>query len=709
MTTLRQGFVGFGGGLLAWLSVACGGTTLATREGPSDEPDELADVPCRAWEPGDAAWSSLPGPQPAALAGMRASASGRYLYAVGSWREAGNLRQQALRSRDLGETWCVVETPSDVTTLAPSPSSETVLYALSAPAAGEGAHLLRTSDGGATWEQSNTTLPEGVSGELAASAGSVDTVWFVAPDPLKQHALHYSQDAGETWSERSPPAFESFYGSVEDYSFGTVDGLAVDPTSSNRLLAWGTVTTATESESRPHWFSSEDAGDSWSELAGPVLSVGQTYLGNVSVTSDAGGQLFLTAEGAPQRSLDWGETWTELDALPAHGLTVGTLGGTEPGQFFAWSARGRGPFEVGGGLWRSVDGGAHWKLLGLPTDGQLVPVLAPAKDKLVGLTPLGISNTTDGGKTWRVGAVTPLPLHLAQPLAEGSKLWATDLRGWSQGPGLRSGDGGLTWSPTAEVSGQLLLDSSDPDVAFAGAVWGSDALQRTEDGGKTWTPIELPEARIAAAATCRDGSSCLYATLQRDIPNGRACSIIKSEDRGRTWSDEIAISHTLCGSEQTLTVMPDDPQHLLNACGTAVCESKDGGASWKEHGVSAERYVLAIVPLSDGVVLAATGGASALEPPVLVRSEDGGATWTEVLNVGAGRFFASAAAPNTVFLVSPVSNEPDAIYRSDDAGLTWQAIANDPDATPVLDVFSIADGADGGFVASTLHGLVQFR
>lgn len=697
----------FGGVLLCSLSVACGAMQSVPEP---EEPDELASVPCAAWEPGEGDWSSLPGPMPAALAGLRASASGRYVYAVGSWREAGSLRQQVLRSRDLGDTWCVLETPTDVATLAPSPSSDMVLYALTAPASGEIPRFFRTSDGGATWLESETALPPGASGELATSVGSLDTVWFIGPGPAKQHVLYYSQDGGESWSQPSPPALESSFEDPEQYVVAGVDGFAVDQASSNRLLAWGRVTTPAGTTAR--WFSSDDAGDSWGELAGPALTVGQAYSAQFRVATDVGGALYLAIDDTLKRSDDWGETWTEQGALPDRGLSVETLGTTEPGRLFAWDARGVSAFASEGGLWRSVDGGSHWKALGLPADGQLVPTLAPAaSDMLVGLTPLGISNTKNAGMTWQVGAVNPLPVRLAQPLVKGSGLWATDLLHWEVGPGLRSADGGLTWSQTAEVSGELLFDGGNSDVAFAGGRWGSVALQRTDDGGRTWTPIEHPQAQLAALATCRDGSSCLYATLERNIPHGYACSIIKSEDRGRTWSDEVSISPELCG-ELTLTVMPDDPRHLLNACGTAVCESRDAGATWDKHAVSNERYVQAILPLSDGVVLAATapfGARDIEESPVLVRSVDGGTTWTHVLDVGAGRFFASAAAPNTVFLLSPASNAPDTVYRTDDAGLTWRSIANDSDAAAALDVFSIADGPDGGFIATTLQGLVQFR
>src|SRR6185503_20190263 len=104
---------------IAFLTLACGSCGSSA---PSA--DVLAAVPCTSWRPSDADWSSLPASRPAVIGALGASPSGRYLYTVGTWFDAGTLRHQILRSRDLGETWCGLATPDDVAEVAPSPASE---------------------------------------------------------------------------------------------------------------------------------------------------------------------------------------------------------------------------------------------------------------------------------------------------------------------------------------------------------------------------------------------------------------------------------------------------------------------------------------------------------------------------------------------------------------------------------------------------------
>src|SRR4051812_31027804 len=144
-------------GLIAGLAMGCGGGDAAPD--PSDV--VLGAVPCEAWRPSDADWSSLPTSRPAILGIPSASPSGNYLYSVGTWFDAGKARRQILRSHDLGDTWCVLPTPDEVALIAPSRASGTVLYALTCPPAASAPYLLRTTDGGATWTTAATGLPDG--------------------------------------------------------------------------------------------------------------------------------------------------------------------------------------------------------------------------------------------------------------------------------------------------------------------------------------------------------------------------------------------------------------------------------------------------------------------------------------------------------------------------------------------------------------------
>ena len=76
-----------------------------------------------------------------------------------------------------------------------------------------------------------------------------------------------------------------------------------------------------------------------------------------------------------------------------------------------------------------------------------------------------------------------------------------------------------------------------------------------------------------------------------------------------------------------------------------------------------------------------------------------------------GFLAASAAHPETVFLISGRSNRADAVYRSDDSGATWRLASPPAEATDDLGfkIMALADKPGGGFIASTLYGLVQFK
>jgi photosystem II stability/assembly factor-like uncharacterized protein len=711
--------------VIACLAIGCGGGDVAPD--PSDV--VLAAVPCEAWRPSDADWSSLPAPRPAILGAPSASPSGNYLYSVGTWFEAGKARRQILRSHDLGETWCVLPTPDQVALITPSRASGTVLYALTCPQGGGAPHLQRTIDGGATWATPVGGLPDGfadcsgASSLLQTSVTDPNAVWLngIAGTGPYGSSLYVSHDGGESWTVPYPPAWTSAY----PLSYAFADGLLVDPIAATRVLAWGTVETFDSDTGRlvqepERWFSTQDLGSTWREIEAPPTLAGSRP---PVVLVDVGSSLYVQTETGLLRSSDWAETWSAR-TLPDPLARPTTLSSGRAGQLYAWNVYAGLYVGADATVWRTDDGGASWNPLSVPLDPAIDPVLSlHGGDVVVGVGLFGMSTSKDGGRTWTAGPLVPAPGNLAQSPVDWRRIWADDHvppagqteRGTSS-PSLQSTDGGLTWTVVGDASGRVLMDGASADVAYQGVYFGSGGPARTEDGGRTWVPFPGPDAGgIAAAATCPPPGSCLYVLASLTTESDDACSLARSDDHGRTWTQAQPVPAQLCWGAPTIAASPDEPAHLVAACVDSLCETSDGGQSWTSHAVGTDpkRMFDSILFTRGGVVLAATTGTTYPGDPersVVARSTDGGSTWTEVMPEG-GVLAASAAHPETVFLISRRSNGADAVYRSDDSGATWNLASPPAETTDNLGfkIMALADTPEGGFIASTVYGLVQFK
>ena len=710
--------------------------TTPTIDPPTPTTDPLGSVPCEPWHPSDADWSSLPTSRPARVGSLTASPSGKYLYAVGSWVDEGVVNNQILRSASLGETWCVLPTPEAIAQVAPSPASETILYALTRAAAGQPPSLLVTKDGGATWNAPLPSLPSAPSGPLYTSFTDPSTVWLKGAYMLVGNPWLVSRDGGATWTTPTPPelAASSDLASL-DTPYAFIAGLVVDPNTPDRLLEWGTVQTLEmwESGSTPdRWFSSEDGGSTWRELDAPPARPASVLTGvSEPMLVDRGSKLYLQTDAGLLRSDDWGETWRPLDPLPEESTNLTTLGSGKTGHLFAVSSRSPVRGEVQPRLWNSSNNGSTWQVVPLPSDPDFAPLLSPdGGDVIVGLSNLGMLTTADHGKHWLQHGIIPAPSSLAQSPAAWQRLWATGLitnEGGSKGAvamgvspagsaALQSVDGGLNWTPISDVDGPLYMDGASADVALSGPNDSGNLGQRTEDGGQTWEPFTLPRnGYIGRVAVCPAPASCAYLIVQDRL--GVGCRLARTDDRGRSWN-ETAVPFELCSGSPTLAISPDDPNHLVAACSSSICLSRDRGVTWttaQRIGPNSDYYVTALAFLQDDVVLAVTTTGYAVDtlPPVLARSTDGGVTWDKLREITGRAFKVSSVRPRTVFMIGSAVNEPAAVYRSDDAGATWALFP--PSAGAALggstsfSSYSISDRVGGGFIAATSLGLLQFN
>ncbi|MEM8926810.1 MAG: sialidase [Bacteroidota bacterium] len=241
------------------------------------------------------------------------------------------------------------------------------------------------------------------------------------------------------------------------------------------------------------------------------------------------------ASGGIWKTVDGGINWKPVfDKQRVHSIGALALAPSEPEVVYAGTGESfiRSNVSIGNGVWRSTDGGATWKHLGLENTGRISRILVhPTNPEVAyvaalghGYTPQqerGIYKTADGGKTWKqvlhvdkhTGA-SDLVMDPFNPRILFAGMWSLEIRPWirkSGGPGggiYRSLDGGETWEklkskglPKGEVGkialamtpaqqGRLyaLIETGD-GIPLDGEPTNSGELWRSENRGSTFALI----------------------------------------------------------------------------------------------------------------------------------------------------------------------------------------------------------------------------
>jgi photosystem II stability/assembly factor-like uncharacterized protein len=190
----------------------------------------------------------------------------------------------------------------------------------------------------------------------------------------------------------------------------------------------------------------------------------------------------------------------------------------------------------------------------------------------------------------------------------------------------RGGD----WAVEVSLGGSgaqcLAVDPHDGDAVFAGLRAGG--VQKTTDGGRTWTDCALPKPGVfSLAVSARDGA--VYAGTEPS-------ALFRSDDGGRTWRELDALlalpsrptwsfpPRPWTSHVRWIAPSPHDADLLLVGIELGgLMRSTDGGASWQDHRPGAQRDVhsLAWHPRAHGRAYEAGGGGAA-------SSEDAGETWS---------------------------------------------------------------------------------
>lgn len=327
---------------------------------------------------------------------------------------------------------------------------------------------------GGVWKTTNfgTTLSPVFDEENGASCGAVaiapsnpDHIWVGTGEPAARqsvglgYGVFKSTDGGRSWQHLGLESTEE------------VAAIVIDPTDPDTVLVAATGHLWGRNAERGV-YKTTDGGGTWRR----VLFV-----------DDMTGAIDLVADPHDARVL-YAAMWQRMRS-----------GGSQ--------MRESGP---GSGLYKSVDGGEHWRHLdvGLPDDDLSKITIAPAHNtpgliyafvmsgepRRPGRTSDtgGIFRSDNAGESWqRVSpklASRTYYTHLKIDPGNDDRLWILDLRLW------RSDDGGRTWQEHnsehvhADLHG-LWIDPADPDRLVLG---GDGGVSVSLDGGDTWVQTVLP-------------------------------------------------------------------------------------------------------------------------------------------------------------------------------------------------------------------------
>jgi photosystem II stability/assembly factor-like uncharacterized protein len=347
-------------------------------------------------------------------------------------------------------------------------------------------------------------------------------------------------------------------------------------------------------------------------------------------------------------------TWRSIGP-PRGGRSIASAGSPSRALEYYFGA-------VGGGLWKTTDGGLTWRPV---TDGQLhsssVGAVAVSESNpdvvYIGMGEVelrgnimqgdGVYKSTDAGKTWKHSGladsqtVSRIRVHPTNPDIVYAAVFGHPYGKSAERGVFRSKDGGATWQKVLyrdDHSGaaDLCMDPHDPNVLYA-AIWDANrtpwslssggpgsGLFKTTDGGDHWTEITrnpgLPAGiigKIGVAVSGADGKR-VYALVENE--NG---GVFVSDDAGATWK-QVSEDRRLRQRAFYYSRIYADPKakETLYALNTGFYRSTDGGKTWRAiqtpHGDNHDLWIDPGNPLR--MIESNDGGANV--------SINGGESWT---------------------------------------------------------------------------------
>jgi len=459
--------------------------------------------------------------------------------------------------------------------------------------------IYKSTDAGKSWRKLTQGLPKVDLGRigLAVSPANPDVIYAIVEAMQDKGGIFRSRDRGESWERRS-----GYLSSSGQY----YSELFADPKNVDRVYSMDT-----------YFMVSEDGGATWTRAGEKAKHVDNHALWIDPHNTD---HLLVGSDGGIYETWDRAKTWQYKPNLPVtqfYRVAVGNdapfytvCGGTQDNNTQCGPARTTSRHGITNCDWFITQGG----------DG-FVPAIDPENPNLIySEAQYGWIVRYDRASGERVfiqpqeaPGDDPLRWNWDSPFIisphNSKRLYFAAQRLF------RSDDRGDSWVP---VSGDLTRQIDRNRLKVMDRVWPADAvaknastsfygnivaldesplvegllyvgtddglIQVSEDGGKNWRKIErfpgVPELTyVSAVLASRHEADTVYATFDNHKRADFAPYVLKSRDRGRTWSSLVG---NLKEPQVCYDLVEDhvDPRLLFLGTEFGVFFSPDGGGTW---------------------------------------------------------------------------------------------------------------------------------
>lgn len=405
-----------------------------------------------------------------------------------------------------------------------------------------GVGVLKSTDGGESWQRKNTGLENLFIGYLEMHPENPQILYAASglADINIQGGIYKSTDGAETWEAV-----------LKDHDDPVFTGVTVSPTNTNIIYA-GSATAI---------FRSDDAGATWNKYFyyqdpvhgntnwGPPGMVTGVPIGMVVDPDDPMTVFINNYGGGNFKSTDGAKTWEPASQGYTGAMIMDlNLDGQNPHIVYATGESGPFRSENGGHSWTGLFNGPIRSARGKQTVG-----IHPEKsiELLIGYqTPGIIAKSTDSGENWQIvfevftsdHAIRNIEYASTDPNIVYAIVTYEDWHAVEMITGktsygiLKSTDGGDTWNymNTGLESTNLCVMAiavcpKDANVVFIGI--NAYGIYKTVDGGQSWNPVNngLESLNVRCLTYHPMDEAVIYAGM------GNGAGIFKTDNGGDQW------------------------------------------------------------------------------------------------------------------------------------------------------------------------------